>query len=485
MAAAMEAPAPRASAPPRGKAARPRAGAKGRRAGGARQHAACAQEAKALAQHRAEANAENQCHPTKLFIGGLSRETTTHQLREHFCGFGPITDAVVLRWPDGRSRGFGYVTFSCPAAASAALSRTHALGGRAVDVKRAVPGTNKLFVGGLPQSTTAEELRAYFETLGPISDAVVMIDPTTGRSRGFGFVCFRPGHEGAAAVSAALARYDSHRLRGKWVEVKSAAPPRELAAQEKEAGGVVSAALQPPPPTTSQVPSAFGPSGNRCQMHERGSLAVDGRPPATPLQLAALAREASPEIPFGEPLKVSLAAEHSVGLGQAPGSVFGVPPGLLRWGGRGGPGCPPAPGGPWSRERTRLPSAAGSSSAGSGCGEAPWQSMRAPSSASTAYDTPNVSPPAEVADDVPIGPDLSACLGVAAELGAQLGEDESAAMEKVYSESLRTGLRELLFRCLPPEGPRKICHSATPPTTDAVSSSSHTDDLDEPVKESC
>merc|ERR1719362_1367358 len=132
---------------------------------------------------------------------------STQQLRDYFSRYGAIVDAVVLRWPDGRSRGFGYVTFSDTAAAAAALRVSHQVGGRHIDVKRAVPGTNKLFVGGLPQNTNAAELRKHFEAFGVVSDAVVMIDPSTNRSRGFGFVCFLPGHEGAAAVAGALAEY--------------------------------------------------------------------------------------------------------------------------------------------------------------------------------------------------------------------------------------------------------------------------------------
>ena len=34
-------------------------------------------------------------------------------------------DAVVLRWPDGRSRGFGYVTFSEAQGAQCALNDAH------------------------------------------------------------------------------------------------------------------------------------------------------------------------------------------------------------------------------------------------------------------------------------------------------------------------------------------------------------------------
>lgn len=174
---------------------------------------------------------DEQCHPRKIFIGGLAHKTTTQHLRDYFGRFGAIVDAVVLRWPDGRSRGFGYVTLADGAAVSAVLNENHQLSGREVDVKRAVPGTNKLFVGGLPQNTTANELREHFEKFGVVSDAVVMIDPATSRSRGFGFVCFLPGQEGATAVTSSLQQYDNHRIRGKWIEVKSAAPPHKLAAK--------------------------------------------------------------------------------------------------------------------------------------------------------------------------------------------------------------------------------------------------------------
>merc|ERR1719198_2564568 len=90
---------------------------------------------------------EEQCHPRKVFVGGLAHKTTTQHLRDHFGRFGPIVDAVVLRWPDGRSRGFGYVTFSDSSSAASVLKESHSMSGRDVDVKRAVPGTNKLFIG--------------------------------------------------------------------------------------------------------------------------------------------------------------------------------------------------------------------------------------------------------------------------------------------------------------------------------------------------
>lgn len=222
---------------------------------------------------------EDQCHPRKIFIGGLAHKTTTQHLRDSFGRFGSIVDAVVLRWPDGRSRGFGYVTFADSSAAAAVLRETHTLSGRDVDVKRAVPGTNKLFIGGLPQNTTANELREHFEKFGVVSDAVVMIDPATSRSRGFGFVCFLPGQEGATAVTSTLSQYDNHRMRGKWIEVKSAAPPHKLAANAKaqEAPSyeelALSGALQISDPEPSPSPSIENrePNQQRCQAPKLGS----------------------------------------------------------------------------------------------------------------------------------------------------------------------------------------------------------------------
>lgn len=46
----------------------------------------------------------------------------------------------------------------------------------------------KLFVGGLPYSTTEDELKAFFEQAGAVVSAKIIMDRETGRSKGFGFV---------------------------------------------------------------------------------------------------------------------------------------------------------------------------------------------------------------------------------------------------------------------------------------------------------
>lgn len=49
---------------------------------------------------------------------------------------------------------------------------------------------NKLFVAGLAWSLTSDALRELFSQFGEITEAIVITDRETGRSKGFGFVTF-------------------------------------------------------------------------------------------------------------------------------------------------------------------------------------------------------------------------------------------------------------------------------------------------------
>ncbi|MEK7704504.1 MAG: RNA-binding protein, partial [Myxococcota bacterium] len=58
----------------------------------------------------------------KLFVGGLSFDTTDDGLREAFARFGDIVEAKVITDRDtGRSRGFGFVTFTAGEGARVAI----------------------------------------------------------------------------------------------------------------------------------------------------------------------------------------------------------------------------------------------------------------------------------------------------------------------------------------------------------------------------
>jgi RNA recognition motif-containing protein len=69
--------------------------------------------------------------PAKLFVGGLGDGVTVEMLRAAFAPFGTIEDAVVIYdRMTGRSRGFGFVTFSNTAEAGEA---TRAMNGALLD----------------------------------------------------------------------------------------------------------------------------------------------------------------------------------------------------------------------------------------------------------------------------------------------------------------------------------------------------------------
>lgn len=65
----------------------------------------------------------------KMFIGGLSMNTTKEKLQEHFEAYGEIVDAVVMKDPaTKRSRGFGFVTYAELKSVDDCLSEKHVLG---------------------------------------------------------------------------------------------------------------------------------------------------------------------------------------------------------------------------------------------------------------------------------------------------------------------------------------------------------------------
>ena len=76
----------------------------------------------------------------------------------------------------------------------------------------------KLFVGGLSWDTTDDGLRQAFVPHGEISEAKVITDRDTGRSRGFGFVTFNRDEDAKTAIS----KMDGTNLDGKTIKVNEA-----------------------------------------------------------------------------------------------------------------------------------------------------------------------------------------------------------------------------------------------------------------------
>jgi len=87
----------------------------------------------------------------KVFVGGLSWDATDDDLKELFGECGTVTDGVILQDREtGRSRGFGFVTFSSDEEAKAAIEKFHDFEymGRNLSVNEARPREDRGGGGG-------------------------------------------------------------------------------------------------------------------------------------------------------------------------------------------------------------------------------------------------------------------------------------------------------------------------------------------------
>ncbi|XP_063879074.1 heterogeneous nuclear ribonucleoprotein 27C-like isoform X13 [Scylla paramamosain] len=176
----------------------------------------------------------------KMFVGGLSWETTQESLQRYFGQYGEVIDCVVMKNNEtGRSRGFGFVTFADPNKVDAVLKNgPHELDGRTIDPKACNPRSMqkqkrngnwpKVFLGGLPSNLTETDLRNFFSRFGGVMEVVIMFDQEKKKSRGFGFLSF----ETEEAVDRAVAEHFVN-INGKQVEIKKAEPRDTSKAQEE------------------------------------------------------------------------------------------------------------------------------------------------------------------------------------------------------------------------------------------------------------
>jgi RNA recognition motif-containing protein len=81
--------------------------------------------------------------------------------------------------------------------------------------------SKNLYVGNLPYTTTADDLREAFSKFGTVTSASVASDRETGRSRGFGFV------EMADGADEAITNLNGSSLGGRSLTVNEARPREE------------------------------------------------------------------------------------------------------------------------------------------------------------------------------------------------------------------------------------------------------------------
>lgn len=155
----------------------------------------------------------------KLFVGGLSRQTTDRELKEHFGKFGEIESVTVKVDPyTGQSRGFAFIVFANPKTIDKLLaSGDHYINKRKVDPKRVSKKTQhgKIFVGGLTPDISDGDIRDYFSQYGTIVEVQAPFDKVKNQRKGFCFITFDSKN-----VVYQLLKSPKQYINGKEVDVK-------------------------------------------------------------------------------------------------------------------------------------------------------------------------------------------------------------------------------------------------------------------------
>ena len=78
----------------------------------------------------------------------------------------------------------------------------------------------KLYVGGLPYSTSEDQLKDLFAQAGAVESSIIIMDKMTGRSKGFGFVEMSSDEEATKAIEM----FDKKEYEGRTLTVNEARP---------------------------------------------------------------------------------------------------------------------------------------------------------------------------------------------------------------------------------------------------------------------
>eukprot|EP00761_Pharyngomonas_kirbyi_P011535 gb/GECH01011560.1/.p1 GENE.gb/GECH01011560.1/~~gb/GECH01011560.1/.p1 ORF type:complete len:199 (+),score=54.27 gb/GECH01011560.1/:1-597(+) len=178
----------------------------------------------------------------RVFVGNLAWRTTWQDLKDHMRQAGPVAYASVLREKSGRSKGCGIVEYETVEDAEKAVRELNdsLLQGRLIfiredreDTKRTggggkpslsskqlskksgtEVGNRQLYVGNLPYSSSDDEVKDYFSTVGDVESAAVQRFPDGG-SKGFALV--RYAHEDDA--EEAVSQFDRADFEGRRLKV--------------------------------------------------------------------------------------------------------------------------------------------------------------------------------------------------------------------------------------------------------------------------
>ncbi|KJY00108.1 nuclear and cytoplasmic polyadenylated rna-binding protein pub1 [Zymoseptoria brevis] len=166
-----------------------------------------------------------------LYVGGLDPRVTEDVLKQIFETTGHVQNVKII--PDKNGFNYGFVEYDDPGAAERAMQT---LNGRRVHQqeirvnwayqsnttsKEDTSSHFHIFVGDLSNEVNDEVLLQAFSAFGTVSEARVMWDMKTGRSRGYGFVAFRDRADAEKALSSMDGEWlGSRAIRCNWANQK-------------------------------------------------------------------------------------------------------------------------------------------------------------------------------------------------------------------------------------------------------------------------
>lgn len=172
-----------------------------------------------------------------LYVGNLHKHTSEYVLKELFRVLGNVTDVKMITHegqPD--TPPYCFVTYETHEQAMTALT---AMNGRQIHkmplkvnwatrpdgIRKDTSRDHHIFVGDLSQEITTNELKKNFEQFGEISEARVVRDSQTNRSKGYGFIAFVTKASAAKAIDEMNnKRVGGREVRTNWATSKRAPP---------------------------------------------------------------------------------------------------------------------------------------------------------------------------------------------------------------------------------------------------------------------
>ncbi|GBM21541.1 Polyadenylate-binding protein 1 [Araneus ventricosus] len=171
---------------------------------------------------------------SKVFVNNLDSSWDECDVMQIFEKFGDI-DEVKISETDGKSNGYGFVKFSEPTSAQRAIEKMskESMNQRNLVVEPFIPyeireevrqsvkfakdravERNNLHIKNLEMDVTEDELKNLFQSFGAILSVKIPLDES-GKSKGFGFVCFEKEEDAAKA----LEKMNNYKYKYKYLKI--------------------------------------------------------------------------------------------------------------------------------------------------------------------------------------------------------------------------------------------------------------------------